>query len=106
MTPKEFTHKIEQALLRIEQAVEDSGADIEFENAGEILILEFGDGSKIIINRQSAVNQLWVAARSGGFHYNYDTAHERWVNDQTGAELFAELSRMASEQAGEAVVLD
>jgi CyaY protein len=103
MTPQQFNHQVERTLLRIEQAVEASGADIDFENAGEILTLEFADGSKIIVNKQGAAGQLWVAARSGGFHYDYDAAGDRWVNDQSGAELFAELSRLASEQAGEAV---
>ncbi|HEX9625842.1 MAG TPA: iron donor protein CyaY [Acidiferrobacterales bacterium] len=105
MTPQEFNHQVEQTLLRIEQAVEASGADIEFENAGEILTLEFANGSKIIVNKQGAANQLWVAARSGGFHYDYDAAGDRWVNDQSGAELFAELSRLISKQAGETVEL-
>jgi CyaY protein len=46
-----------------------------------------------------------VAAKSGGFHYSYDDARGEWRNDQNGNELFAELSRLVSEQAGQAVVL-
>ncbi|MCK7583354.1 MAG: iron donor protein CyaY [Chromatiales bacterium] len=90
-------------LRRIEHAVEAGGADIEFENAGEILTLEFTNGTKIIINKQGAARQIWVAAKSGGFHYGYDAVSGQWRDDQSGAELFAELSRLASEQAGEEV---
>ncbi len=100
MNEAEFNQKVERTLRQIEQAVEDSGADIEFENAGDILTLEFADGSKIIINKQGAATQIWVAARSGGYHYGYQAAAGRWANDQNGADLFDELSRIISQQAG------
>ena len=105
MNEAEF-HKLATVTLnRIEQAVESCGADIDFENAGEILELEFLNRSKIIINKQAAASQIWVAAKSGGFHYRYDASTQQWRNDQSGMELFGELSRLASEQAGAPVVL-
>ena len=100
MNEAEFNRKVEKTLRRIEQAVEDSGIDIEFENAGDILTLDFTDGSKIIVNKQGAATQIWVAAKSGGYHYSYRDTMDLWVNDQSGAELFGELSRFISEQAG------
>jgi len=105
MNDSEYHKKATETLDRIEQAVEATGADIDYEMTNEILVLEFEDASKIIVNKQSAAHQLWVAARSGGFHYDYDADKDRWVNDQTGAELFAELSRLASDQAGTPVTL-
>jgi CyaY protein len=105
MNEAEF-HKIAAGTLsRIEQAVEACGADIDFENAGEILQLEFANRSRIIINKQGAASQIWVAARSGGFHYSYDASTQQWRNDQSGAELFGELSRLVSEQAEESIHL-
>ena len=105
MNEAEFQNAATTILNRIEQAVEDSGADIDYENAGEILQLEFTNRSKIIVNKQAAASQIWVAAKSGGFHYSYDASTRQWRNDQSGAELFSELSRLVSEQAGEPVVL-
>ncbi len=99
MSETEFNLRVEKTLQRIEQAVEASGADIEFENAGDILTLEFADGSKIIVNKQGAAAQIWVAAKSGGYHYDYHQTGDHWVNDQSGAELFAELSGIVSQQA-------
>lgn len=96
---------VSDTLRRIEEAVEASGADIDFELAGDILTLEFANGSKIILNKQAAAQQLWLAARGGGFHYNHEAGSGRWVNDQSGAELWAELARLMSEQAGETVNL-
>ena len=105
MNETEFENAVRATLDRIEQAIEASGADIEFENAGEILELEFANRSKIIINKQGAAKQIWVAAKSGGFHYSYDADARIWRNDQSGTELFSELTRLVSEQAGEKVKL-
>jgi CyaY protein len=105
MNEAEFHKSVTATLLHIEQAVETCGVDIEFENAGDILTLEFKNGTKIIVNKQGAANQIWVAAKSGGFHYDFDPITRQWRNDQSGAELLAELSRLASEQAGARVSL-
>lgn len=105
MNEVEFNHQAAATLLRLEQAIEASGADIDFENAGDILTLEFANGSRIIINKQGAARQIWVAAKAGGFYYRYDDQARNWVNDQSGTELFADLSRLVSAQAGAPVTL-
>ena len=106
LSEEEFTRKADETLARIEHAVEAAALDgVDYENVAEILTLEFADGSKVIVNKQGAARQLWVAARSGGFHYNFDSARKGWINDQGGGELFAELSRIVSQQSGVAVTL-
>ena len=103
MNESEFDKKATDALLYIEQAIEESGADIDFEGTGDILTLEFENGSKIIVNKQGAAQQIWVAAKSGGFHYGF--VNGQWINDQGGGELMRELSRFIREQSGEDVTL-
>lgn len=103
MNESEFDKKATDTLLTIEQAIEESGADIDFEAAGGILTLEFANGTKIIINKQGAAGQIWVAAKSGGYHYGF--VDGRWINDQGGGELMSELSRFIREQSDEAVNL-
>ena len=103
MNESEFDKKATDTLLRIEQGIEESGADIDFEAAGGILTLEFANGSKIVINKQGAAGQIWVAAKSGGYHYGFDDGW--WINDQSGVELMHELSRFIREQSGEEVDL-
>lgn len=105
LTESDFHERAGQVILRIEEAVEATGADIDFEVVSDILTLEFGDGSRIIINKQAPARQIWVAARSGGFHYGYDRASDSWHNEQNGRELWAELSEMISRQSGTTVVL-
>ena len=69
MTESEFLELAERLLDRIELAVEASVADIELTRAGNVLTLELADDSKIVINSQAPMQQIWVAARSGGFHF-------------------------------------
>jgi CyaY protein len=105
MDDKEFARLAEETLSRIENALEASDADLDFElQAGGILEIEFADGSKIIVNRHSVAKEVWVAARSGGFHFRHDGSV--WRDTRDGAELFAKLSALAGEQAGQAVKLD
>lgn len=103
MNESEFDKKATDTLLTIEQGIEESGADIDFEAAGGILTLEFANGTKIIVNKQGAAKQIWVAAKSGGYHYGY--VDGRWINDQSGGELMSELSRFIREQSGEDIEL-
>jgi CyaY protein len=105
MTESEFNRQIDATLLAIEEAADASSANIDYENSGGVLTLTLGNGSQVIINRQTPVRQLWVAARSGGFHFDFDKVTEEWRRTSDGAELFAALSEVISEQGGEAVTL-
>lgn len=97
VTEAEYESLAHETLTHIEQAVEASGAEIEFETEDEILTLEFPDGSRIIINKQRPLKQIWVAARSGGFHYQYDPARKQWVR-AGGQELIADLEDFVGQQ--------
>jgi CyaY protein len=104
MDEREFETRAAQALSAIEQALEAAELDADFElKEGGILEIEFADGSKIIINRHAAAREIWVAARSGGFHFRWDGA--AWRNTRDGSELFAALSTLVSQQLGRGVRL-
>jgi iron-sulfur cluster assembly protein CyaY len=104
MNESEFQEIADQTIEDIQDAIDESGADIDYDEIGGVLTLEFGNGSKIIFSKQGAMNQLWMAARSGGFHFDYDEAAECWACDSSEhEELYAMLSRLSSEQAGEEI---
>lgn len=108
MTESEFLALAERTLSTIESALErisDEGdLDVECSRSGNVLEIEFVDnGSKIIVNSQAPMQEIWVAAKSGGFHYRHDDG--RWINTRNQSELFASLSKMVSEQGNAAVVL-
>jgi len=106
MNESEFQEIVEQTIEDLQDAIDDSGADIDYDEVGGVLTLEFEDGSKIIFSKQGAMNQLWMAARSGGFHFDYDEKAEQWVCDSgENEDMYKMLSRLATEQAGESVTL-
>ena len=108
MTDSEFERLATETLAGIEASVEAAaeaaGLDVDLQmKPGGILELEFEDASKMVINRQGPLREIWVAAKSGGFHFRYDG--HRWVDTRDGGELFAALSRIVSAQGGAAVIL-
>ena len=104
MADPDFNLLAEATLEQIERSFEASGADADFElKEGGVLELEFQDGSKMIINRHGAAREIWVAARSGGFHFRWDG--RQWRDSRDGTELFAALSKLVSAQCGRAVTL-
>jgi CyaY protein len=104
MNDTDFEKLADQALARVEAALEESGleADIQLKDGG-VLEIEFEDGTKLIVNRHRPAREIWVAARSGGFHFRWDGA--LWRDSRSGDELFAALSRLASLQSGQPVLL-
>jgi CyaY protein len=103
-TDDDFDSRAERTLAAIERARAGSGADVDTEvRPGGVLELEFADGSKMVINRHSIAREIWVAARSGGFHYRWDGAC--WRDTRDASELFAALSKLVSAQSGSGVVL-
>jgi CyaY protein len=104
MTDSEFEELTATALAALERAFESALPDADLQTKGEgVLEIEFEDGSKMIINRHGAAREIWVAAASGGFHFRHDGS--AWRDSRDGSELFAAVSRLASQQAGEQVVL-
>lgn len=103
MTDGEFQDLCDQALRAIEDALDACDADVESSRSGMVLELEFDNGTKIIVNGNAPLKEIWVAARAGGFHFRRDGG--RWVDTRSGDELFASLSRLVSQQGGTAVLL-
>lgn len=103
MDESEFNHKVDEILLSIEEGLEQSDADLDWDLAGGILTIELENGSQVIINRQTPTRQIWVATRGGGFHFDYDVANDRWLQQEL--ELFSLLNQALTEQSGEPVSL-
>ncbi|MFO7593836.1 MAG: iron donor protein CyaY [Pseudomonadota bacterium] len=107
MTESEFNQRVDDTLVAIEEAIDEAGADIDYEGAGGILTLTIeANGSQIIINRQTPVKQLWLATRRGGYHYDWSDEAEGWVLDSDGTPFVRMLNEALVEQGGEALELD
>ncbi len=98
MTESEFHRAVDAALGRIESSLEAlDRLDVDLE--GGVLGITCADGSRIIVNRQTPSREIWVAARSGGFHFS--SREGAWRDTRSGEELFAALGRLIELQCGE-----
>jgi CyaY protein len=104
LSDADYHAKAHALLARIEEQIdtwlEDDVVDIDTHRTGGLLELSMPGGSKIVLNTQPPLQEIWLAARSGGYHFKWDGS--QWV-DREGQEFLARLSHCASEQAGQAL---
>ena len=104
MTETEFNRQVDVVLLKIESAIDAANNDLDYETVGGILEIECEDGSKIIINRQTPNREIWVAAKSGGFHFKREK--DQWIDTRNAKELSKALTDIIFAQSGEKIVID
>ena len=105
MTDPEFMSLAESLLGAIELACDrindESDADIDNQRVGGMVTLTFANRSQIIVNLQKPLHEIWMAAKSGGYHYKWSGT--AWQDTKGQGEFWASLSRYASEQSGQAL---
>lgn len=92
MDEREYHERADAALKAIEARLEAADVDFEFASGG-IMEIDLENGTQIVVNKQAAAHEIWVAAKSGGFHYKWTGAG--WVDTRSGEELHAAIDRLA-----------
>lgn len=105
MTDLEFLDQAEALLKAVEACCDrmndESDADIDNQRVGAMVTLSFANKSQIVINLQKPLQEVWMAAKAGGYHYRFDQG--QWMDSKGQGEFLAQLSRQASVQAGMAL---
>jgi CyaY protein len=105
MTDAEFMNRAESLLRSIEDCCDrindETDADLDNQRVGAMVTLTFRNGSQIIVNLQKPLHEVWIAAKSGGYHYKFDGSH--WMDTKGQGEFFDRLTGAASAQAGRAL---
>lgn len=108
MSQTAYNAAIEETLMAIEDALDNCDVDMDYERADAVLTITLEDkGTQVILSRQSATQELWVAARSGGYHLKFDDSGEKagWKCTTSEEDLPTLLDRVLTEQQGEPVIL-
>jgi len=107
LSDSEFHARANGVLSAIEATLDrwlqEDEIDIDSQRTGGLLELQFPSGTKIVVNTQPPLHELWLAARTGGYHFRLVGAE--WIDTRSGREFFATLSREISEQAGRPLVI-
>lgn len=106
MTDSEYQDRAEAVLSAIEHSCDrmNGASDVDLDNqrSGGMVTLTFVNRSQVVVNLQKPLHEIWVAARSGGFHFKWNGS--AWADTKGAGELFALLSRLVSEQTGQPLV--
>ncbi len=97
MNDSQYNLIADELLLAIEEAIEDSGVDIDYEGVGGLLTLTFQNASKVIINKQAPLHEIWVATKFNGHHFVL--IDDNWADKRSGEEFWQFLSNAVSTQA-------
>ena len=103
MNDSQYHQLVDDAFIKLEEALDECEVDIDYESAEGILTLIFVNGSKIILNKQAPLHQLWVATKFNGHHFNYQAG--TWIDERTGVEFWSFMNDAASKQAEQTVKL-
>ena len=106
MTDLQYQDLAEQAIAAVEMSCDrindDTDADVDSQRTGNMLTLTFSNRSQIVINLQKPLQEIWMAAKAGGFHYKFSNG--AWIDTKSECEFFDQLSRSASAQHGHSLV--
>jgi len=102
MTDPEFMDRAEALLQTVEVCCDKMNdmddVDVDNQRVGSMVTLSFPNRSQIIINLQKPLHEVWIAARSGGYHFRWQDGV--WEDTKGQGEFFVTLSKDASAQAG------
>ncbi|ROM74129.1 iron donor protein CyaY [Pseudomonas brassicacearum] len=99
LTEARFHDLVDTTQQTLEDVFDESGLDIDLESSAGVLTVKFENGTQLIFSRQEPLRQLWLAAVSGGFHFDYDEESDRWMCDKSEEQLGEMLERIVKEQA-------
>ena len=102
------SHLLHSIELALEAADDELDLDLDLERqGGNVINIRFRDKSVIVVNTQPPLHEIWVAAKSGGYHYRWagSMTQPLWLDTKTGRELLSDLSEFASAQAGKTIAV-
>ena len=99
MTESHFNELIDQTFDALELALDEVDSDLDYERTGGVLTVEFENGTTMVFSRQPPTRQLWLAARSGGFHFAWDEGAGDWCNTRSGDAFRSFVIAQMREQA-------
>lgn len=103
LTDNDFIQCVRIELERLDsaitKAIECTNLDLEINRDGGLLEIECENGSKIVITSQLARHEIWIAAKSGGFHFYFDAQQELWLNTRDQTELYQTVAKLITQQS-------
>lgn len=104
MDKPRFEKLADDCLEQVAAWLEDFDPDeLDFTPADGVITLEFADGARFVLNRQTAACQMWFAAGARAWHFDWKEERAAWIDDKEGADLLRRIEEVVSEKLGRAV---
>ena len=104
MERQEYLLHVDACLQRVARWLDGlDPEEIDFSTGDGLLQIEFGDGTRFVLNRQTPASQMWFAAGARAWHYDFDPAHDSWVDDRDRHDLYARLAEVVATKLGHPV---
>lgn len=104
MNDTEFHQLVDIQFDTLEKLIDESGADIDYEVIGNVMNLEFDNRSQIVINRQEPMHEIWLASKTGGYHFQFKD--EKWICSKTEKEFLQLVKEECEKQSDEEIEWD
>ena len=98
MQDNEYQALSEQLLEKIEDLLEQTEGEIDFDRNGVVLTLEFDDGTEMVINKQAPMQEIWLASRLGAHHFSWQGSE--WQDTRTQTEFFKLMKTVIKQLSG------
>jgi CyaY protein len=106
MDPKSYLQLADRCLAEVSDWLEDFDPDeLDYTVADGVVTLQFADGARYVLNRQSAASQMWFAAGARAWHYGWDAQRSQWIDDRDGHPLKQRIAEVVSKKLGREVSL-
>lgn len=104
MNKQEYLLRADDCLERVQTWLEDfDPEEVDYSTTDGMVSIEFSDGARFVLNRQSGNNQMWFAAGVRAFHYDWQDAEQSWRDDRDGHDLFGKIAEVVGEKLGRSV---
>ncbi len=101
MDDRLYERLAQDCLARISDWLEDFDPDeLDFAIGDGVVTLEFADGTRYVVNRQAAAQQVWYAAGASAWHYVWNEDNERWLDHKDGHCLMSKLADTVGTKLG------
>lgn len=90
MPDKTYDHLCADLFKTIEGVLDARGVD--FDNNGNIIDILTDDDEKIVINKQPAMQEVWLASKKDGRHFAYRDGE--WRDTRDGTLLLDQLAAL------------
>lgn len=104
MENKDYFQKVQELFRKVEDKLVELEEDTDYDTTNDKIEVSFEKGgSKIVINTQRAIHEIWLAGNARGWHFKYMEDKKVWFAESEQEEFYQCLAKLLESRLGYAV---